>query len=93
MVFNQDLNKQATEVYFTNRINLTNVPLLIFNDNVVNGVDTHKHLGLILDNKLTFQNHVNENNSKANKGIDIIFILFSQELRFYVFINHLSDRI
>ena len=35
-------------------------------------VEEHKHLGLILDNKLSFVNHLNEKLAQARKGIGII---------------------
>ena len=35
-------------------------------------VDDHKHLGLILDGKLTFAKHVKEKTALARKGIGLI---------------------
>jgi len=35
-------------------------------------VDDHKHLGLVLDSKLSFANHISEKMSTARKGIGII---------------------
>ena len=40
-------------------------------------VNDHKHLGLILDSKLTFVNHINDKLSKARKGIGVIKYLSS----------------
>ncbi len=75
MQFNPDINKQATEVCFSNK-RVSNALALQFNDNVVNSVVYHKHLGLILDDKLSFEYHVNEKITKANHGIAIIKSLF-----------------
>ena len=38
----------------------------------MNTVNDHKHLGLILDSKLSFISHINEKISKAHKGLGII---------------------
>ena len=54
MLFNPDGNKQAIEVYFTNRKAVGNIPQLTFNGSTVKSVNSHKHLSLILDEKLTF---------------------------------------
>ena len=53
-----------------------NIPHLLFNGITVNTVNSHKHLGLILDQKLTFADHFNEKIAKANKGIGVIKTLF-----------------
>ena len=39
-------------------------------------VNSHKHLGLILDEKLIFENHLNDKLVKANKGVGVIKALF-----------------
>ena len=38
----------------------------------VKTVNDHKHLGLILDSKLSFSSHINEKISKAHKGQGMI---------------------
>ena len=43
----------------------------------VKQVNEHKHLGLILDSKLTFSSHIDEKLSKARKGIVVINYLSS----------------
>ena len=45
---------------------------IYFNGVKVKSVKRHKHLGSILDSKLTFASHINEKISKARKGIGII---------------------
>ena len=39
---------------------------------MVDSVDEHKHIGLTLDKKLTFQSHIKEAIKNANKGIGIM---------------------
>ena len=77
MSFNPDPNKQATEVIFSHKTNPANHPQLLFNDSPVATLTMHKHLGLILDEKLTFVHHVNEKISKAYKGISLIKRLYN----------------
>ena len=60
MNFNPDLNKQATELLFFCRKNRPNHPSLFFNESVVLKVKEHKHLGLTLSSKLSFERYVNE---------------------------------
>ena len=58
MSFNPDPRKQAQEVIFSRKINKPNHPSLNFNNTVVNQSTTHKHLGMILDTKLDFQEYL-----------------------------------
>ena len=44
----------------------------MFNNNVISSADSHKHLVIILDSKLSFINHLKETIFIANKGIAII---------------------
>ena len=76
MAFNPDPNKQATEVIFSHKKKPQSHPILYFNDSPVASSSCQKHLGLILDEKLTFGNHLNEKISKANKGIGLIKRLY-----------------
>ena len=78
MAFNPDPNKQATEVIFSRKRKPVNHPtLLYFNDTPVTTAPFQKHLGLYLDEKLTFGHHLNEKISKANKGIGLIKRLYA----------------
>ena len=76
MAFNPDPNKQATEVIFSRKRKPVNHPTLYFNDTPVTTAPFQKHLGLYLDEKLTFGHHLNEKISKANKGIGLIKRLY-----------------
>ena len=69
MEFNPDPNKQATELLFSCTKNSPNHPSLFFNDNVVSKVNEQKHLGPILDSKLSFERHLNEKIMKAKRSI------------------------
>ena len=69
MLFNPDPSKQAIEVLFSRSATHILHPVLTFNDNVICSKDSHKHLGMVLDKKLTFGHHLKEKISKANKGI------------------------
>ena len=64
MSFNPDINKQATEVYFSQRREKSLPQPIIFNSNNVLTSPCQKHPGLVLDSKLSFNEHVNQ---KINK--------------------------
>ena len=69
-------SKQATETVFSKKQSNIQLPALIFNNNILTPSDSHKHLGLILDKKLNFKNHLSEKISKANKGLGVIKRLY-----------------
>ena len=60
MSFNLDPNKQAQDVVFSRKLNKPNHPSLNFNNTVIGQSTTHKHLGMILDAKLDFQEHLKD---------------------------------
>ena len=72
MSFNPDITNPPIEILFSTKNVKPFHPPLFFNGIMVNSVDEHKHIGLILDKKLTFQSHVKESIKKANKGIGIM---------------------
>ena len=65
---NNNLNK-------TSKCDNENYPLLVFNDAKVQFATSQKHLGLILDFKLDFNDHTDSKINKCNKIIGIIKIL------------------
>ena len=67
MSFNPDPSKQAQEILFSNKVMKTNHPNIIFNGNTVQKSANQKHLGLILDEKLTFNDHITSKLTTANK--------------------------
>ena len=72
MKFNPDPNKQAQEVIFGRKINKIYHPPLYFNQNLVKSSSTHKHLGMVLDNRLDFDVHLKNVQNKANKTIGLL---------------------
>ena len=76
MEFNPDPNKQATELLFSQKKIKPIHPPLYFNDVEVTKVTEHKHLGLILDEKLCFEKHINEKIKIALKGLTLIKKLY-----------------
>ena len=72
MSFNPEPSKQAVEILFPNRKTKTAHPFLYFNGAIVIKVNEHKHLGLILDSKLSFSEHDNDKISKSRKLLGIL---------------------
>ena len=58
MNFNPDPTKQAQERFFSRKVQTTNHPPLFFNGNVVPQTSLQKHLGMFLDIKLNFSEHL-----------------------------------
>ena len=69
MSFNLDRSKQAQEVIFSRKTSIQSHPVLTFDNSPVTKTTQHKHLGLILDEKLNFKEQLKEKMSKAYKGI------------------------
>ena len=72
MLFNPDISKQAVEIIFSNKTKTSTYDPLVFNGIPVKLVEETKHLGLILDNKLSFFSHINNKLSKAKQGLGIM---------------------
>ena len=72
MLFNLDPVKQAMEVRFSYKQDRVVYPPLQFNNNNVQSANSQKHLGLVLDSKLDFNEHVNNKINKCNKSIGIM---------------------
>ena len=68
MSFNLNPNKQVQEVIFSRKNNSS----LILNNNIVTQSLTQKHLGMFLDTKLDFQEHLKSIFSKVNKTIGLL---------------------
>ena len=67
MNFNPDLSKQAQEVIFSCKSKRLTHPPLVFNKTF-----SQKHLDVILDFKLTFEEHLNNVLAKVNKVIGLV---------------------
>ena len=72
MLFNPDPSKQAIEICFSHKRDNVSYPSLVFNDNKVQLANSQKHLGLILDSKLDFNEHIDNKINKCNKVIGIM---------------------
>ena len=70
--FNPDPNKQAQKVIFSRKLNKPNHSSLNFNNTVVIQSTNHKHLGMILDIKLDFQEYLKDKLSKISKTIGLL---------------------
>ena len=69
MLFNPDLTKPAHEVLFSRKKKTQILPAIVFNNIQVERASHHKHLGILLDEKLNFKQHINSIILKINKGI------------------------
>ena len=67
-----DPRKQAQELLFSRKTSSKPYPSLNFNDNLVYQVQLQKHLGLFLDPKLSFDEHIQFILIKARKIIRLI---------------------
>ena len=72
MSFNPDPSKQAQEVICSRKIKKLPHPSLVFNNNNVLQTSSQKHLGVTLDVKLTFDEHLNNVLNKVNKTIGLL---------------------
>ena len=77
MSFNPDPQKQAVELTFSRKKIEIDHPNILFNNIPVKKVDEHKHLGIVLDKKLSFSAHIKEAISKTRKGIGMLKYLSS----------------
>ena len=57
MSFNPDPSKRAQEVIFSRKLKKVTDPPLVFNNANASQFKSQKHLGIILDSKLTFEVH------------------------------------
>ena len=69
MIFNLDATKQAQEVIFSRR---KKKPPLFFNNAIVSQTNSQKHLGVTLDLKLTFEEHLLNVFKTVNRTIGLI---------------------
>ena len=72
MVFNPDITKQAVEITFSNKHDPTQHGDLIFGEIPVKKVQETKHLGMILDVKLSFVSHIENKLTKAKQELGIM---------------------
>ena len=72
MYFYSDRSNQAWEVIFWRKTSIHSHPVLTFDNSPVIKTTHHKQLGLILDGKLNFKEHLKEKISKAYKDITVM---------------------
>ena len=72
MNFNPDTTKQAQEVIFSRKVKKTVHPPLLFNNASVTRTSSQKHLGIILDNQLKFDDHIKMVFRKISKTIGLL---------------------
>ena len=75
MGFNPVVSKQAQEVIFSSKLQKISHLSIYFNFNPINQVLSRKHLRMILDTKLNFQEHIKNILSKINKAIRLLWKL------------------
>ena len=71
MTFNPDRSKQAQEIVFSRKLKKATHSLL-FNNNNVSQVNSQKHLVVILDVKLTFEEHLKNVFNKTSKTVGLL---------------------
>ena len=72
MNFNLDPTKQAQELISSRKVKTTNHPTLFFNENVLRQTSFQKLLGMFLDRKLNFSEHLKTIFQKTNKTIGLL---------------------
>ena len=72
MLFNPDPKKPAQEVIFSRKKQSQSHPTINLNNIHVERASYQKHLGIILDEKLNFKQHIDNAILKFDKGISVI---------------------
>ena len=72
MLFNPDPTKPPQEVIFSKKKIAQIHPVISLNNIQIERVPYQKHLGILLDEKLNFKQHVDNAILKMNKGIFVI---------------------
>ena len=72
MNFNPDPSKQAQEIFFSRKIQENFHPPLYFNNIKVEQTALQKHLGIFLDPKLDFKEHLKNMSVKVNKSTALL---------------------
>ena len=72
MSFNPDPSKQTQEIIFRRKTKKISHPSLLFNNSIVSETPYQKHLGIFLDARLTFEEHLTVITTKVNKTIGLL---------------------
>ena len=63
--------KKSKDLIFSNKI-LNNSPPLVFNENFIDRVNTHRHLGVYLTSNLDWSFQINDVCLKANRKLSVL---------------------
>ena len=69
MSFNPDPSKQAQEIMFSRKKMKSSHPSVYFNNIPVGSTSVHKHLGMLLDDKLSYEHHLRFVLNKVKKTV------------------------
>ena len=72
MSFNPDRTKEVQEIIFSRKKNATTHPPLFLSNSEIKFSSNQKHLGLTLDSKLSFNEHINDKIHQANKSVGLL---------------------
>ena len=72
MSFNPDPSKQAQEIIFSRKKMKSTHPSVYFNDIPINSTSVHKHLGMLLDDKSSYEHHLKFVLNKIKKTIGLL---------------------
>ena len=72
MSFNPDSTKQAQDIIFSRKKVKSSHPSVYFNNIPVNSTSEHKHLGMLLDDKLSYEHHLKFVLNKIKKTIGLL---------------------
>ena len=72
MSFNPDPSKQAQEVIFSRKKMKPSYPSVYFNNIPLSSTSVHKHLGMLLVDKLSYEHHLKFVLNKVEKTIGIL---------------------
>ena len=80
MLFNPDPSKPAQEVVFSRKKKLQSHPTISLNNIQVERASYVKHLGILLDEKLNFKQHIDSVILKINNNISVIKKLIAMKI-------------
>ena len=72
MSFNPDINRQAQEAIFSRKLQKSNHLSLTFNGTSVTQSEIQRHLGMFMDLKLDFKEHIQKVLNKVIKTIGLL---------------------
>ena len=71
MSFNPDPIKGTQKVIFSGETITQNHPIIYFNQNPIMQTNSQKHLGVFLDTRLDFNEHLTNTFTKANRNVGL----------------------